>query len=284
MPSMTHCGHTLTWEEHGQGDHTLIFIHGYSANRASWTSEVTRMARYGRCVSLDLPGHYPATTPSGYRDLSQDLLLDMELRAITAIAAGGKVTLVGHSTGGLVALAAAAMLPETVVRVIALSPVVWGPLTGVLGRFHRLLAIPGGYGFYWLNYLGTQISLPYIQWCVGQYYSGDPAAYRRNVVAATAAKIWHPDYRHARIRNFAILLCMLEHCDIRPLAPRISCPALVISGTRDPVVPITQARWLAAHSAGVTLYEVPTAGHIAHWEAPEQVHQCIDRWLEAHPL
>jgi hypothetical protein len=38
-----HAGHTLTWEEHSPGEHTLIFIHGYSANRAIWAYEVERL-------------------------------------------------------------------------------------------------------------------------------------------------------------------------------------------------------------------------------------------------
>ncbi len=281
MPSIIHRGHTLTWEQHSPGEHTLIFIHGYSANRASWARELARLARHGRCVSLDLPGHYPAVAPPGYHSLSQDELLDLELRAISEIAGGDRVTVVGHSTGGLVALAAAAMLPETVARVIAISPVVWGPLAGVLGLYQRQLRLPGGYELYWLSYWASQLSLPYIQWCIGQFYSGDPAAYRRNPLAAAAASVWYPDYCRSDIGSFAALLRALERCDIRPLAARIARPALVVVGARDPVVPVAQARWLAANLPCATLLEIPTAGHLPHWEAAEQVDQAIDAWLAA---
>jgi pimeloyl-ACP methyl ester carboxylesterase len=279
MRSITHRGHTLTWEEHSQGEHTLIFINGYSANRSIWARELARMAPHGRCVSLDLPGHYPAVAPPGYRSLAQDELLDLELRAIREIASGGRATLVGHSTGGMVALAAAAMLPESVARVVAISPVAWGPLSGFLGQYQRLFALPGAYGFYWLNYRLTQLLPGYMQWGIGQYYSGDPAAYRRNPVAAKAVDAWHATYRRSDIRSFAVLLRALQRCDIRPLAPRITCPALVIAGARDPVVPIAQARWLAANLPRATLFEIPTAGHMPHWEAAEQVDQSIDEWL-----
>jgi pimeloyl-ACP methyl ester carboxylesterase len=283
MQRITHRGHTLTWEEHSQGEHTLIFINGYSANRSIWARELARMAPHGRCVSLDLPGHFPASAPPGQRTLSQDELLDLELNAIRVIADGGRVTLVGHSTGGLVALAAAAMLPESVARVVAIAPVVWGPLAGFLGIYQRQLAMPGAYGFYWLNYRATQRSLRYIQWGIGQFYSGDPAAYRRNPLAAQAVAAWHPDYRRSSIRAFAALLRALRHCDIRPLAPQIACPALVVAGARDPVVPVAQSRWLAANLPRATLAEFPAAGHLPHWEAADQVDHEIDRWLAAHP-
>ncbi|MEI8167322.1 MAG: alpha/beta fold hydrolase [Chloroflexales bacterium] len=108
MHTFTHAGHTLTWEEHSPGEHTLIFIHGYSANRTIWLREVRRLACLGRCVTLDLPGHYPAQPPHGYAKLTQEELLDLETRAVKAIIGAGTCTLIGHSTGGLVALGVAA--------------------------------------------------------------------------------------------------------------------------------------------------------------------------------
>ncbi|MBX0327341.1 alpha/beta hydrolase [Oscillochloris sp. ZM17-4] len=279
MRNITYRGHTLTWEEHSQGDHTLIFIHGYSANRTIWTREVARMAGHGRCVTLDLPGHYPASAPPGYRALCQDDLLDLEINAIREIAGGGRVTMVGHSTGGMVALAAAAMLPEVVSRVIAISPVVWGPLAGFLGLYQRQMRIPGGYPLYWLNYRLTQLLPGYLRWGIGQFYSGDPAAYARNPVAAAAMPTWYPDYRRSQIGNFATLLGALAGCDIRPLAAQVACPSLVVAGARDPVVPIAQSRWLAQHLPRATLLEIPTSGHLPHWEAAEQVDAAVDGWL-----
>jgi pimeloyl-ACP methyl ester carboxylesterase len=252
-------------------------------NRAIWAREVARMAPHGRCISLDLPGHYPAVAPDGYRSLSQELLLDLELNAIRAIAGDSRVTLVGHSTGGLVALAAAALLPEHVARVIVIAPVVWGPLSGVLGSFQRLLAQPGGYSLFWLNYRMCQLSLPYIHW-ITSYASGDPAAYRRSPLVVAALEAFYPNCRRTQIRSIAIMLRMLEGCDIRPLVPAITCPTLVIAGTRDSLVPIEQARWLAASLPSAMLLELTTAGHTPHWEAAGQVDCAIDSWLDAHPL
>lgn len=284
MYSITHRGHTLTWEEHSQGEHTLIFIHGYSANRSFWKRDVARMARYGRCVSLDLPGHYPAITPLSYHSLDQELLLDLELNAISEIADGKPVTIVGHSTGGMVALAAAVMIPATVARVIAISPVIWGPLGGFLGLFQRWLRLPGGYPLYWLAYRMSQLSLRAIKWGIGQGYSGDAAAYRHNPIAEAGVNAWHPDYCRLQIANLAILLGALETCDIRPLVPQIARPALVVAGVRDPVVPIAQARWLSSQLSAASVLEVPRAGHLPHWEGADLVDQTIDDWLAAHPL
>lgn len=282
MQQFSHRGHTLTWEEHSPGDHTFIFIHGYSGNRAIWWRELRALRRLGRCVSLDLPGHYPATAPAGYRELGQEELIELETRAIAAIAGGGAATLIGHSTGGLVALAAAARLPGTVRRVIGIAPVVWGPLTGWLGLYQRLLR-RRGYPLYWLNYRLTQLSLGYIQWGIGLAYSGDRRAYAQNALAAEIVRAWHPTYRRSAIRNLAVLLRGLEGYDIRPLVSDLATPVLAVSGGRDPVVPPQQSRWLAERLPQAALLEVASAGHMVHWEAAEEVEQGMLGWLRANP-
>jgi pimeloyl-ACP methyl ester carboxylesterase len=224
-------GHTLTWEEHSSGAETFIFIHGYSGNRAIWSHEIAQFGDLGRCVTLDLPGHYPATVPPDYRSLSQETLLELEVQAITQIAGGRQVTLIGHSTGGLVALGVAALRPDLVARVVALAPVVWGPLTGALGLYQRALMF-GAYPIYWAHYTLTQYSLAAIQSGIAGAYSGDALAYRQNRVAAQAVQSWHPIYRQNNVRNLAILLHLLRHCDIRPLVPQIRQPVLLIKMVR----------------------------------------------------
>jgi pimeloyl-ACP methyl ester carboxylesterase len=279
-----HAGHTLTWEEHSPGEHTLIFIHGYSANRSIWAREVVALRALGRCITLDLPGHFPAQAAPGYRHLAQAELLDLELRAIEAIVGEGTCTIIGHSTGGLVALAAAARLSERVRRVVCLSPVVWGPLTGVLGLYQRLLPLRGGYAAYWLNYWLTQRSRHYIQLMIGSAYSGNLRAYLRNPIAAEVVRHWHPTYARSSIHNLAPLLMALRTCDIRAEAVRVRCPVLVIAGVADPVVPVTQARWLAEHLPDVELRALPGVGHLPQWEATETVERVMQRWLAAHPV
>lgn len=274
-----HAGHTLTWEEHSAGTRTFIFIHGYSGNRAIWSHELAQLSHLGRCVTLDLPGHYPALLAPGCHSLSQEDLVDLELRAIQAIADGGPCTLIGHSTGGMVALAAAARMPSQVERVVALAPVVWGPLAGALGIYQRVLRLPGGYLSYWFHYRLTQLSLRFIQFGIASAYSGNTVAYLRNPVAAEAVYRWHPVYRQSRIGNFATLLLTLRQCDIRSEVGHIQCPVLLISGERDPVVPVGQARWLSQHLAHVTSHILPGVGHLPQWEAAEFVDGCLAAWL-----
>ncbi|MCU0494492.1 MAG: alpha/beta hydrolase [Chloroflexaceae bacterium] len=282
MPSFTHAGHTLTWETHNSDDHPIIFIHGYSGNRAIWRRELERFAPLGRCITLDLPGHYPATVPAGYRTLHQDDLIELETRAVQAIVGNSPVTLVGHSTGGLVALAVAARLPQQVQRVVSLNSVVWGPLSGVLRQFQRWLRT-GGYARYWLLYRMTQLSFRLMMQGIADSYVADAKALRHNRMVWEACRLWHPSYRHSRIHNFAVLLRMLESCDIRPLIAGMAVPVLAITGAADPVVPAEQTRWLARHLPHVQLHVLENVGHMTQWEAAPQFEQLVSNWL-AEPV
>jgi pimeloyl-ACP methyl ester carboxylesterase len=284
MHTFTYAGHTLTWEEHSPGEHTLIFIHGYSANRTVWLREVHLLAQLGRCVTLDLPGHYPAQAPPGYRALTQEELLDIEARAVEAIVGAGSCTLIGHSTGGLVALGVAARLPAQVRRVVSIAGVVWGPLTGFLGAYQRAMGRPGSYIPYWLNYALSKRSWRLVRWGIGLTYAGDRAAYTRNPTIDEIVRRWHQTYRWSTIRNFYVLLAMLRCADVRAEARGVACPVLAIAGSADPVVPPANARWLAANLPDATLLEVPHAGHVVHWEAQQLVDRELLGWLAAHPV
>lgn len=53
--------------------------------------------------------------------------------------------------------------------------------------------------------------------------------------------------------------------------PEIQVPTLIISGTEDVLVPVENARYLAAHIPGAELVEIRGAGHALHAECREQL-------------
>ncbi len=282
MNTLLYRGHALTWEEHTSGDHTYIFIHGYSASQRAWVRDVDLFAPLGRCVTLDLPGHYPAQAPPNYQVLTQDELLDMETEAVRQIANGRPVTLVGHSTGGLVALGVAARLPGQVQRVVSIDGVVWGPLTGLLDVAHRLLR-NGLYPAFWALWRFTQIA-PWAMMVGLSFYAHDLPAHWRNGVAWEVCRHSHAGYKRQAIWNLSRLINTLEVCDLRPLVPDIAAPVLVQTGAHDPVVPPEQAHWLAEHLPDATLQVFANAGHLPHVEQRAAWERMTLGWLAAPPV
>ncbi len=282
MQSVQHAGHILTWEEHSPGEHTLIFINGYSASRRVWMPYLPHFAPLGRCVTLDLPGHYPAQSPDNYNCLTQELLLDLETKAVQDICPTGSITLIGHSTGGLAALGVAARLPDQVKRVISIDSVVWGPLTGLLGFAHFLLR-NRLYPAFWMLWRYTQIAPATMMHGVS-FYVRRKRAHWRDSDAWQLCRHAHPWYIHQRMMSLAALLRMLEVCDIRPLIKDLPTPVLVLSGDHDPVVPRQQAQWLAHHLPHANLRLFEQTGHVPQIERADDCLRLILDWLQAHPV
>jgi pimeloyl-ACP methyl ester carboxylesterase len=259
----------------------LIFLNGYSASRRSWAHYLPCFAPLGRCVTLDLPGHYPARAPADYVQMEQDLLLDLETNAVQQICPGGPVTLIGHSTGGLVALGVASRLPDQVKRVISIDGVVWGPLTGLLGFAHFLLR-NRLYPAFWVLWRYTQIA-PWAMVHGVSFYVHRRSDNWRNPITWQLCRESHPWYRQQRLPNLAALLRMLEVCDIRPLIKNLPMPVLAITGDRDPVVPRQQAQWLAHNLPHASLRILGNIGHAPQIELADDCLQIMLDWLDEHP-
>src|SRR5688572_27091272 len=47
----------IRFEVHGEGDPTLVFVHGWSCQRMFWVEQIKRFRQVRRVVAIDLAGH-----------------------------------------------------------------------------------------------------------------------------------------------------------------------------------------------------------------------------------
>lgn len=95
----------------------FLLIHGAGASSAIWMMVMARLARAGRAVAIDLPGHGPSPP---FDDKPRPALADYrdatgELAALTGI---GRSVLIGHSMGALIAIEAALAWPDKVAGLV----------------------------------------------------------------------------------------------------------------------------------------------------------------------
>ena len=99
----------------------LLLIHGTGASTAWWDPVVPRLAGAYRVIRVDLPGHGRSSSPAGGYDIpAQARRAGAALDRLGA----GRVTVIGHSTGGSVATALAEQRPD---KVAALALIDMGP-------------------------------------------------------------------------------------------------------------------------------------------------------------
>lgn len=100
-------GTTIAYDVHGEGESTVVLVHGITESRGSWDPIVERLAADQRVVALDLRGHGESGTADDYglAAMGSDVL------AVVTATGAERPHLVGHSLGGAVVSAVGAALP-----------------------------------------------------------------------------------------------------------------------------------------------------------------------------
>jgi pimeloyl-ACP methyl ester carboxylesterase len=123
--------HYVAWGEPGRRG--LVFVHGGGAHAHWWTHVAARFAREFRVLAIDLSGH----GDSGHRPAYD---VEQWTREVMAVAEAGRIVgppvIVGHSMGGFVTIATAALNNDRVTGVIICDSPVTEPDPEV--ESHRL--------------------------------------------------------------------------------------------------------------------------------------------------
>lgn len=130
-------GHEVAYRLHGNGDETLLLIHGMAGSSDTWRRVMPTLSGSHTVIAPDLPGHGRSADAGGdysvgaFANIIRDLLVSLDL---------GPVTVVGQSLGGGVAMQFAYQNPQLCNRLVLVS-------SGGLGRsvnpLLRLLSLPG---------------------------------------------------------------------------------------------------------------------------------------------
>ena len=122
MDSFTRGDLTFDVTGWGPADGTpVLLLHGFPQTAASWEPVARRLAAAGyRVVAPDQRGYSPGARPRGRRAYRVEDLVD-DADALVAEIGGGPVHVVGHDWGAVVAWAFAALRPERVRTLTAVS-------------------------------------------------------------------------------------------------------------------------------------------------------------------
>jgi pimeloyl-ACP methyl ester carboxylesterase len=259
-------GESVAYHEEGQGEPALVFVHGFSERLQIWQPVQQALSARHRTVALDLWGFGASARPAHAqpRDWVRQVtgLMD-QLGLVSAI-------LVGHSLGGRVSLMTARAAPERVQRLV-LCDADWGQAAH-------------GYVMAWL--LSHSPAIPRI---LGKIRASDQPLRRMLKLTQT------PNYpfteamiealrRPLRVQGTARCWQSLSGApplrDLRGLPETVSCPALVIWGEDDPIVPLWAGQKLARRLATAELKVIPDCGHFPQEEYPAMVAEFIRGFVE----
>lgn len=249
----------LSYRSWGRGP-VVLLLHGLAGSGEAWVPVAQRLAADHTVVVPDLPGHGSSFIRNGDHSLANTAT---SLRDLLAVLGHDRVTVLGHSLGGGVALHFAYQYPDRCQRLILVSP-------GGLGRqVHpalRAMSLPGS-------------ELVLAVWGVAsalrRLLRPDPEAVgafprlRQPFLAALRTVV---DWKGQRVDALEALAVIST-----------SRPTLVVWGEEDPILPVSQA-WAAARFAPrVQLITVPGSGHTPHLDDPDGFCLLVRQFL-AKPL
>lgn len=102
----------------GQGDMTLVFVHGWCTDMSYWDNQIPSFRVYYQVVTLDLAGH--GQSGIGRRHWTIEAFAQ-DVAAVVEKLDLEKVVLIGHALAGPVALEAAKLLPDRVIGIIGVE-------------------------------------------------------------------------------------------------------------------------------------------------------------------
>jgi pimeloyl-ACP methyl ester carboxylesterase len=112
-------GITIAYNEEGTGAQTLLFIHGLASYMSAWSKLIPLLKNNFRCIAIDLPGY--GKSAAGVHN-GQVLFYAGVIDSFINKLALTNVTLIGHSMGGQISIAAALLFPGLIKNLILLAP------------------------------------------------------------------------------------------------------------------------------------------------------------------
>jgi pimeloyl-ACP methyl ester carboxylesterase len=246
-------------------------------NKESWNIQMTHLIRrWGnniRIISYDHRGHGNSANASMHT-YRIDRLADDLAEVLVALGVKGPLTLVGHSMGGMTALAYLRR-PASKRPVEPESLVLVATAAGNLGShgIGRLLSTPATSMLFHLVHrmprAGTDEVVQFLArpvWAALTRHGGYGEAAPKSLVAASAATI------NATPSTTKVgFLRGLKEYDCSQTLSSITAKTTIISGGADKLTPMWHARELADGIPGASHIHHPSAGHTLLHEIPQVV-------------
>ncbi len=263
-PSPDHTGApvALAHAEAGSGP-PLLLLAGLGSDRDFWKAHLPLLARRYRVIVPDPRGSGESAAPAGpysAAEMAGDALALLDRLGIA------EASVAGHSLGGMVALEMALAAPG---RVRALVLAATGARPHPLTLFCLEVA-----GTLWESGCAPETLVrTFLTWTASGAVLASPERVRSAVEEQLRPRVPQP------LPAWRAQAAAVTTFDVRGRLPEIGCPALVIAGDEDCLLPVAVSRELAEGIPGARFEALPGAGHNGIAEDPAGFCRMLERFL-----
>ncbi|MBO5328780.1 MAG: alpha/beta hydrolase [Clostridia bacterium] len=253
MAEFTFDGKKVYYEVHGTAGNPLIILNGIMMSTASWKPFIDEFAKNNVVILVDFfdQGQSQRLTEEYKHDLQVELLNELIGRLWYS-----KVTLMGISYGGEIAVQYALKYPKRVRRLILANTCArTSPWLKKIGDGWNEVAKTGSGLAYYLTTIPVIYSTQFFE---------DRAEWMQNREAYLTEYFSRKDVLEALIR----LTNSSVGYDVVDRLGEIDCPTLVISGSEDGLVPPTEQQLLHQKIKNSVYVTINGSGHASMYENP----------------
>ena len=252
----------------------VVLVHGIASRAAQWEHVMERLAETCHVIAPDLLGHGESAKPRGDYSLGAHAC---GIRDLLAALGHDRVSLVGHSLGGGVAMQFAYQFPERVER---LALVCAGGLGPEVSPFLRAATLPGAevviplIAHRWARALGARVGSVLAA-------AGVPVSPGVEAAVQGLASLGDPATREAFIHTARSVLDVRgQRVDARDrLYLAADLPLLVVWGRQDAIIPVEHGLSLAATVPSARLEVFDRSGHFPHLTEPDRLAGVLADWV-----
>jgi sigma-B regulation protein RsbQ len=251
----------------GDGDTTLLLVHGYGCDQTMWRYLAPLLARRHRVVTYDLMG-CGGSDLTGYDEQRYATLhghADDLLQVLEACAPRGKVALVGHSVAAMIGMLATIRQPQRFASQIMIGP---SPCYINDGDY------VGGYNEEDIDGLLQFMQDDFHGWAdaMAPVIMGAPDRPELARQLSTRFRSNSP----AIARHFGRVAFTADH---RADVPRSSVPALILQCSDDLIAPREVGEYLRRHLPNSMLAMIANVGHCPHFSQPDASYDYMSSFL-----
>lgn len=238
------------------GKQTIVFLHGWPLSHEQFEYQYDVLPAMGfRCVGIDWRGFGRSDRPShGY---TYDRLAD-DIRAVVDALQLERFTLLGHSTGGSIAIRYMSRHHSYGVSKLVLVDAA-APVGFTQDTADHLLTLALNDRPKMMREVTESFFFQYITEPFSRWFTD----------LGVQAAGW----------STAAIIRMLRDETLYRDLPRIHVPTLIVHGLHDRVIPFTQAQELDQKIANAHLVPFQHSGHGAFWEERDKFNQVLVQFL-----
>jgi pyruvate dehydrogenase E2 component (dihydrolipoamide acetyltransferase) len=239
----------------------VVFVHGLGGSLATWSLNLPAFAERFRICALDLSGTGSSDKPS--TDYSVPALAEFLARFLDALGSEWqRVSIIGHSLGGAIALAFASRYPERVEKLVLVDSAGLGPeIDNTVLELMRAEPTP--------EHIREELT----------YFFAHPSLVQQALVEQLYQQRIQPGAREALLATSdAAFAGGRQHIDLSGAIAAQPKPVLIVWGDKDAVIPASHAqRTDRTWQSRVEIFA--NCGHCPHIERAQDFNQLVLEFL-----